>query len=262
LLEEEIGLELFARSPRGMRLTAAGEKLLQRISGLVRQIDQSIIDVRSSESDVTGQVVMGVLAGSNGAFSSRLIRRALVEFPGVSLRLVEVSSHRLMDLLHRSEIDLALMHDSVTDSGIDTIPLFPESLVAVGPPDGKLENNKPIRLATLSKYDIIITSANRGIRLVVDRAIEKLNVNLRVRYEVDSFPLLKDLVAHGLGYTILPESAISDYERAHRFAVAPISNPKLSRYIVLAQLAHRPTTSATNVIARLVLDESKRSPDQ
>ena len=67
--------------------------------------------------------------------------------------------------------------------------------------------------------------------------MQRLNLDLRVRYEVDSFALLKDLVIHGLGYTILPESAISAYERAHLFAVAPLSNPKLSRHIVLAQSA-------------------------
>jgi DNA-binding transcriptional LysR family regulator len=47
LLENELGVQLFDRSPRGMRLTGAGESLLRRISGPVRQIDQSVVELRS-----------------------------------------------------------------------------------------------------------------------------------------------------------------------------------------------------------------------
>jgi LysR family nitrogen assimilation transcriptional regulator len=77
---------------------------------------------------------------------------------------------------------------------------------------------------------------------------------------VDSFALLKDFVANGFGYTVLPESAISTYEREHSFAIAPLANPKLSRAIVLAQPAHRTTTSATHAVAKLILDESAAVP--
>lgn len=254
LLESETGLRLFERSPRGMRLTSAGEKLLERISGLVRQIDQTIIDVGSGESDITGQVVLGVLAGSNGAFASRIIRRAL-DFPGVSLRLIEGSSRRLIDLLNRGEVDLALLHALATDSEVNTTTLFDEDLVAVGPLGGKLEKNKPIRLNQLRRYDLIMTGQNHGIRLIVDEAAKKLNIDLKVAYEVDSFALLKDLVANGLGYSILPESAISGIERLNLFAVAPLAKPRLSRRIVLAQSRSRPTTSATRTIAKLIIDE-------
>lgn len=261
LLEEEIGLPLFERSPRGMRLTATGEKLLQRTSGIVRQLDQAIIDVRSSESDVMGQVVLGVLTGSNGTLPGRVVRRALEEFPGVSLRLIEGSSHRLIDLMQRGEADLSLLHDSAAaDPDIETMPLFSEDLVVVAPLHGELQNKKPIRLSQLSKYDLVTTSPNRGIRSVLDKAATKLRIKLRVRYEVDSFALLKDFVAHGFGYTVLPESAISAYEREHSFSVAPLSNPKLSRAIVLAQPAHRTTTSATHAIAKLILEESATVP--
>lgn len=258
LLEEEIGMKLFERSPRGMRLTPAGEKLLERVSGVIRQLDQSIIDVRSSESEIAGQVVLGILPGSNGTFPSQIFRRSFVELPGVSLRLIEASSHRLIDLLHRGEIDLSLLHDWATDPDIETMPLFSESLVVVGPLSGELENNKPIRLSSLNKYDIVITSPNKGVRSVVDKALDKLKMQLRVRYEVDSFALLKDLVAHGFGYTILPESAISAHERKHSFVVAPISHPNLTRHIVLAQPAHRPATSATYAVAKLIVDENAR----
>jgi DNA-binding transcriptional LysR family regulator len=259
LLEDEIGARLFERSARGMQLTHAGSELLRRISGPVRQIDQSVAEVRSIAAEVAGHVALGVMSSVSGVLPGRVVERAADELPDVSLRIVEESSDRLADWLQRGDVDLTLLYGPTADSRFLITPLFTEALLLIGSADSLLRPNKPIRFSELAKIDLALTSRTRGVRLILERAAARSKLNLRVRYEVDSSPVLKDLVRLGLGYTVLPWSAFSTAERNGLFTVAPIVRPRMSREIVLALPADRPVTRAAQSIADLITDEVAKS---
>ena len=88
LLQEELGVSLFERHRRGMRITQAGEELLMRVSGLTRQLDQAFADVRSLSKTATGQVALGFVPTASYVLAGRLACRVAAEYPGISLRIV------------------------------------------------------------------------------------------------------------------------------------------------------------------------------
>ena len=258
LLEREIGLELFNRSPRGMQLTSAGKELLERISGLVRQIDQSIIDLRLSASQITGQVILGVMASASGVLPGRIVRRTASELPGISLRIIEGSSSRLGEWLQRGEIDISMLYEASAGKNVHAIPLISENFLLIGPSGAALRSDKPVNFMRLPDYDLVMTRSTRGVRSIVDKEAAKAKLALRIRFEVDSFVVLKDLVAHGFGYTILPGSALSSHERQKIFTTAPLTEPQMVRQIALAYSSLRPLTFATRAVADLIIDENTR----
>src|SRR5260370_25766923 len=89
LLEHELRVELFVRNGRGMLLTSAGRMLLDRTTGLVRQIEQVRDDLQSANGKPSGRVILGLVPTASAVFSGRFARRLITDFPDVSLRMLE-----------------------------------------------------------------------------------------------------------------------------------------------------------------------------
>ena len=139
-------------------------------------------------------------------------------------------------------------HLGVTD-------LLREDLVLVGTPGSKLVSKEDVAVADLGKVKLVLPSNPHGLRLAVEKAAKSAHTRLNIAFEADSFAVLKDLVKAGLGYTILPLSAITLERRLKMLDFAPLDDPKVERQVVLGLPTNRTDTRATKAVAALVLDE-------
>lgn len=131
LLEYEIGFDLFTRSTRGMVLTERGACLLERISDLVKQLDNSIDDVRSMDNEPAGRVVLGCIPSATYMIAGRIAIRVAQELPQVSLRILEGYAGHQIDWLQRGEVDLALLYGPASDLHLRVTDVIFEELVLV-----------------------------------------------------------------------------------------------------------------------------------
>ena len=105
MLENEIGVPLFVRHGRGMKLTEAGRQLLESVGAPLRQLEQSFDELRSSAKRIEGRVSLGMTPTISFILAGRLAKRVAKELPGVSLRIVEGYGGYLVEWLQRNEID-------------------------------------------------------------------------------------------------------------------------------------------------------------
>lgn len=257
LLEEEIGCELFLRSGRGMQLTEHGSALLARVAGLVKQLDNSIEDVRSLVAEPTGQVVLGCIPTASHVVAGRIAIRVARELPKVSLRIVEGYAGHLIDWLHRGEIDLAVLYGPSSDLHLRISDIMFEELVLVSPAEWRPEGEE-FPVAGLGELNLVLPSRPHGLRLVVEAAAAKAAASINVRYEADSFRVLKDIVAAGLGHTILPLSAFYREPQMEPYRITRLVRPRISRHLVMALPLNRQDTKATATVRDLVKDEILR----
>lgn len=257
MLEEEIGCELFVRSGRGMHLTEHGSALLAGVAGLIKQLDNSIEDVRSLATEPNGHVVLGCIPTASHIVAGRIAVRVATELPKVSLRIVEGYAGHLIDWLHRGEIDLAVLYGASSDLHLRVTDIMFEELVLVSPTDmGPKCDELPV--SALGDLNLVLPSRPHGLRLVVEAAAAKAGTTIDVRYEADSFSVLKDIVAAGLGHTILPLSAFYREPRMELFCTTRLVQPRVSRHLVMALPSSRRDTKATAAVRGLVNDEIVR----
>src|SRR6476659_933603 len=105
LLEHELRVELFVRNGRGMLLTSAGRMLLDRTTGLMRQLEQVRDDRPSANGNRSGGVSLGLVPTVSAGCAGRFARRVITDFPDISLRIVESYAGHLLEWLHRGEMD-------------------------------------------------------------------------------------------------------------------------------------------------------------
>lgn len=258
ILEQELGVQLFLRNGRGMLLTSAGRMLLDRTEGLVRQIEQVRDDIKSTGGNPAGRVVLGLVPTVSAVLAGRLAHRVLSRFPDISLGIVESYGGHLVEWLHRGELDLAVTYGPAIDLHLSAQSIGYEDIAVVGPPGSGLGARKRVDLAWLLKQKLILPSKAHGLRTLLEKSVARRKATLKALIEVDSYRAQISLMEEGLGYTLLPASAIRAELAAKRLEMAVLANPTISRELVLASPAASAPSIATTAVSTVILSEIER----
>lgn len=233
LLEQELGVTLFIRGPRGMQLTEAGELLRARITGPLRQIGHAIYEVRSLPTEAGGSVVFGLPPTIIHILAGPLTRHVATSAPNISLRIVDGYSGHLLDWMRRGELDGAILYGP-TPPGLNATKLIEDELVLVGPSESPATADGVLDFKRLEELPLILPSPAHGLRVALEMAAAKAQTKLNVKHPADSFHLMKELVESGLGYTILPHFSVSREIDSGRLTFSNIRNPAAKRQLFLA----------------------------
>jgi DNA-binding transcriptional LysR family regulator len=223
-LEEELGLPLFDRVGRGVRLNDAGKILLRRVDRANAEFEDALRELK--DFGATKSVSLGYLS----TFGVRLIPELVKGFsalePELQFNLFEAPSPLLTKQLLNGEVDLCVSTE-LYDPALEWRPLFKEELFALVPVEHPLAARKSIELIELADEPFVALRAGHGLRLVLDelctRAGFKPKINLE-GYEVSS---LRGLVVAGFGVTLAPKRAVS----AATYVDLPISAPECFRVV-------------------------------
>ena len=262
LLEQELRVQLFVRNGRGMLLTGAGRMLLDRTEGLVRQIEQMRDDIQSAGGNPSGSVVLGLVPTVSAVLSGRLAARILAGFPDISLRIVESYGGHLVEWLHRGEMDLAITYGPAIDLHLTAQSIGYEEIAVVGPPGSGLRARKQVDLDWLLKQKLILPSMAHGLRALLEKAVVRRKMTLKALIEVDSYRAQISLMEEGIGYTLLPASAIRAELAAKRLEMAVLVNPTISRELVLGSPVATPPTIATTAVSTVIMSEIEQMSGQ
>jgi DNA-binding transcriptional LysR family regulator len=256
LLEAEVGQTLFIRSRLGMQLTQAGEELLSRVSGLVRQLEQSFDDARTYAGRPGGKVRLGVVPTVAVVLAETFVRRVRDELPDVRLSLVEGHTGHILDWLHKREVDLGLFYGAGADLHVEVESVLNDELLLVGP-RGHPAFASETTLARIAAWPLILPSPPHGLRLVVDRAFERAGFTADVVVEATGFITMLQMVAAGIGLTAQPHSVVARFADPARFSAAPFE-PRLGREVVLGRPHGVSPSRAVAAIGRILAEEAAR----
>ena len=258
LLEHKTGAQLFQRTVKGMILTESGEKLLSRVSGIIRQLEQAVDEVRSSSESITGNVAIGLMPSINSVLAVRLIEKVKSELPQVTLRIVEGYSGHLIEWLHRGDLDISFLYGPAHDLHLRCTGLLYENIALISAP-GKLNNlGKEIQLSDIAHLPIVLPSSPHGIRILVDNAVAKAGVKLNVEISGDAFEVLKSLVKTGNYHAFIPLSAVNEDIREGTLEAKTFISPTIKRQLVLAMAPDRKNTRAAQATLKIITSETEK----
>jgi LysR family nitrogen assimilation transcriptional regulator len=251
MLEEDLGTALFDRGARGMVLTDAGLILVGRAQRALQELDLAEAEIVAAGQSVTGSVAIGLLPSVSEMLAGPLVSTLKRQYPRLSVTLSIGYAGYLQQWLENGEVDVALLYFSKPLPSLQATPLVDEKLYVVGLPGAGLRTDVPVRLDELKSLPFIMPSNSYGLRLLLDNACAVAGMQLDIVAETNSMTGQKQLVSHGIGYTILPGGAVFEDVEQGRLSAAPITAPDLSRRIMLAQSL---THSSSLAVRRTVLE--------
>jgi DNA-binding transcriptional LysR family regulator len=223
-LEEELGLPLFDRVGRGVRLNEAGKILLRRVDRAQAEFEDALRELQ----DYGGTKIVSV--GYFATFGVRLVPELVRGFsalePNLQFKLFEAPSPLLAKQLLAGEVDLCISTE-LKDSALEWRPLFKEELFALVPIGHRLAARKSIELMDLADEPFVALRAGHGLRVVLDDLCQQAGFKPNIRFEGYEVGSLRGLVASGFGVTLAPKRSVS----AATHIDVPISSPPCYRTI-------------------------------
>jgi DNA-binding transcriptional LysR family regulator len=209
-LEREVDAQLFLRHPRGVTLTDAGRSFLVEAEAILAQAEHAKIRARRTARGEVGRIAVGF---TTSAPFHPLVARAIREFrerrPDVSFVLEESSSADMVSGLRDERLDVAFIRSGLVDpAGITVHPLLQEDMVAAFPAGHRLAKRPRLTLKDLADDTFILYRRpdGRGLYDVIIAACSEAGFSPHVGQEAPRIVSTLNLVAAGLGITIVPAS--------------------------------------------------------
>lgn len=258
-LEQSIGMPLFERSGRQLRLTEAGVALLdyaERILSLVDESQQALEELGNARRGIV-RVAASTTAGIY------IVPRALGGFhrqnPGVRLTLDVVNRFTVAERLLRDEVDVAVMGLIEDAHDLQVEPFLPNELVVIASPHHPLAQRKRIAVSELVNDTMLLRERGSGTRTDIERMFAKGQLVMRLGMELRSSGAIKQAVAADLGIAIIPLHAIELELLAKRLVTLNVEGFPIRRDWSIARRAGRRLSAAANALwdyLRLYRDEA------
>jgi DNA-binding transcriptional LysR family regulator len=193
-LEEELGLPLFERHARGMRLTAAGEAFIR----YVRQQSASLARLRSEVEDMIGyrrgEVKLAVSQAVAYDLLPRQIQAYREEFPLVEFHVRVCDRGEAMQALIDYAVDLAMVFNPERTSEFRPLAFAPQGVFAFMAADHPLARRRTLRMRDIVAYPLALPETGLGSRMLLDAYFKRSSLTPRIALETNSFELLKTFV--------------------------------------------------------------------
>lgn len=257
-MEEELGVKLMERSPRGTILTQEGHLFLEHARRICDSLDRSIADMRELGSIVRGRVSFGMPPSCSMVTSVPLTETVRLELPEVRLRAVEAMSGYIKTWIEDGTVDIGFLYDLTNAGHLRATQVMNEELFFFSAPDAwplDTPPGTPVPLAELQSLDMILPS--NGLRTTIESYCTRHGINLNVVVEMDAMTQIKELVARGSGYTIFAPVAAQDFVRRGELLRAPIVAPTMMRPVYLVSNPARVMTRACRSVEQVTLDVAR-----
>ncbi len=259
-LEEELGVPLFVRKPRGVVLTESGEKLLEHAHAILRHIESAKADVSSTPDNPRGTVVLGLTQAVCNLLPLYLMDMMATRFPQVTLDITVGLTTNLEQWLADGSIDLAVFaSDDSQAPGTDQRPLIEEHLyfvtakAAESLPLQQRQGQPVLPFAELADYELILPSSTRdGLGRLVEQVEHSTGVQLQKRPGVGQLMTNLSFVLAGECDCLLPWPAIHHLVESGAVTAVPVVDPVPTRVIALHLSPDKPLTSAAQKTVELI----------
>jgi LysR family carnitine catabolism transcriptional activator len=249
-IEGEMGVRLFDRTTRSLRLTSDGKHLFAIADELVRNFHVAVEAMSNRSLGHRGRVVIGVLPSFAATGLPQALNNFSKRFPGVDVVIHDVVHDRALSMLRDGILDFAITTPPAERIDIEYEHLLHDRMMMVCSRDHSLAASPEIDWNQLQEHRFIGLSRTSSVRTLLDAGCLSAGVTLRVGYEVEQIPTVIALVKAGLGVTALPELTFSMFS-SDDLAVRPIVRPALNRPIGVCRIAGR----TQSVVPNMLVDE-------
>lgn len=203
-LERELGIQLFERHGRNVRLTRFGEAFLPHAERALRELEDARRKLDDLDGTTHGTIALGFLHTLGAALVPRLVHGFKSRHPGVRFTFRQNTGALLKQQLFAGEIDLCLTSGPVANPDLAWINLGDEDLILIVPPAHRFAKRRSMRLSEAVSEAFISYKPDTAMRELSDDLCRAAGFTPQIAFEGDEPGTVGGFVAAGLGIAIVP----------------------------------------------------------
>ena len=251
-LERALGMPLFDRLPRGVRLTEAGELLegyARRLFGLEAEAEAALAELRGLER---GTLSVGASMTIGGYLLPDILARFHRKYPGIALRLEIANTEEVEQRLMDGTLDVGLTEGFLEHPELEASVFREDEMVVIAPPGHPLLSEEPVTAARLCLEPFLVREEGSGTRAVVERAFTERGLALRPVMSLGNIEAIKRAVAAGAGIAIVSALTVELEQEAGTLAVVAVRDLSVRRPLHRLRLRGKHQSHAARAFLELL----------
>lgn len=212
-LEAELGSPIFHRLHRRLRLTPAGEILIDHVRRTLKDLGRAVRQIEDLRGIRRGEVTMALVGGLASSLIIRVCSKFQEQYPMVKLKFRRYDGDQISSAVTSGECDLGLSFMLPDDPNLTVIAAIDCYIGAVVPVDHPLAKRASVRISDCVGFPMILPDETMMVRGMLESAFSRLKITPYPVMESNSIEMVRGFVASGKGITFLNQININD-ERA------------------------------------------------
>ncbi|MBU6468556.1 MAG: hydrogen peroxide-inducible genes activator [Betaproteobacteria bacterium] len=250
--EDELGIKIFERSKTSVNLTAVGESIIGQCVKILEEIEQLKILAKQAHDPLVGTLKMGVIYTIGPYLIPDLIGKLSLLAPHMPISVEENTTDKLAEWLKQGAIDVAIIALPFDVPGMETISLYHESFDVIVPRNHPWASKKKIAATALADEKVLLLSSVHCFSAHILKLCPDLNARNALTQQGNSLETIRNMVASGLGISVLPSSANRDLYQTDLIRVVPFEKPIPTREVGIAFRKGYPREALIDVIQQAV----------
>lgn len=245
-LEEELDVRLFERGGNEVSVTPIGESIVEQAQRVIEQAAAIKELAKRGKDPLAGPLRLGVIYTIAPYLLPELVRNVIKRSPQMPLMLQENFTTRLLEMLRTGELDAAILAEPFPDQGLAVSPLYDEPFLVAVPRTHAMATCKELSAEAIKDETMLLLGTGHCFR---DHVLEVCpefarfspsSEGIRKSFEGSSLETIKQMVASGMGITVVPKLSVPRQDVPHaadpstdHVCYVPFSDPPPTRRVVL-----------------------------
>ena len=251
-LEKKLGVELVERRHKNISLTPVGRDVADRIERILAEVRALSEYAANHAQPMSGRIHIGVIPSIAPYLLPPVLPKLRESYPALELRIRETQTHVLTEDLLGGLLDLLLLALPIEHPDIETMPLFEDRFFLAVPPDRHVSGALKATSDLIKNDRLLLLEEGHCLR---DQALSFCGLHQTGAIDtfgISSLSTIVQMVANGLGLTLLPEMSIDVETRHSDIRLMRFAAPEPSRTVGLAWRSTSPRKSDFRAFGELV----------
>ncbi|MEB0079142.1 LysR family transcriptional regulator [Pseudomonas sp. CCI3.2] len=245
-LEQRLNVRLIERVGKRIKATSPGNLLLEHVIHIDAAVEHALLDLATHAQEVAGIIAIGTGATACIHLLPPILQTLRQQFPALEVRVSIGNTESVVKAVEENRLDLALVTLPATGRSLAVTPLMDDVFVAIFSAE-ETQLPEQVTPATLIPYPLVVFEAGSSTRALINQWYAESGIRIKPVMELGSIEAIKEMVAAGLGYSIVPSLSVAAAHHRRGLQVRRLT-PALTRTLGIVLRQDKPLSKALHQV--------------